>query len=1107
MSRAAPTDCPGADALERAIESGAVPEEMRSHLRRCPGCAERARQIGENLRFMAGARRHVGPEAFAEAARAQSETPPPPEGLLPNYRLVREIGRGSQGVLYEAVQLDTKRRVAVKIVDPGAAEASGARRFRREAELAASLRHPNIVTVYHSVVLPDGRLALAMEYVDGVPLDEWSSALDDTAAATTEARRHAVRVKMSVASAVCAAVHHAHSNGVIHRDLKPANVLITPDGTPRVVDFGIARRVDAGTRITRAGGFVGTLAYAAPEQVSGLSEDVDTRADVYALGLLLYESLAGRRPYDTGSSLSDAIASITHREPAPLTVVQPGNLPAGGELQAIVSKALEKAPDERYQSAAALRADIENWLAGRAVDARRHSAAYLLRKAAGRHKAAVAAGCLMFLFLTVFGVSMAWTNRELAHRQAMLSESLARSTVERGRAAARSGENTRAAALLWPRLLASGASVTDPGLLFRSSPEAMRAAWALVELSSRHPELGRWAASTDAAALSLEDGGRTLRVIDEDGEQRLIGVGDGRVSVAMPKLPGPPARFVRVSTSGLHTLFTRPGGAPSVVEQRSGREERLDRARLDGHTLQDLTPDGSRLLTTTADAQIHLWATRPLALVGALTGPAQNRATPRFSHDGLSVTGWDKRRVCVWRASDGVLEDWREVPDEMWTSAVRLGIGATGLTADRSRMVVGFHDKLLLFDMGPGLRGPVRSWSAHRGFAAWLCVPRRGDLIVSVGSELTARVWDLRTGEEVGGFEFSAPGSVPAVVSDDGEVAAVHESSGAVRVFECRPRQWRRVLTTPEHSVHAVRFSPDGSIMAGATADGGVRAWRAEDGKPAWVVRTGADSVEALAFSPDGRRLATSGPDGAVRVLALGDGERPGVVELGTGVRLTTWLGFHPLGRVIVAAGADPELAVLDASSGSVVRRVRAHSVRSAEAAFSPDGGALFVAGSDGGCIALNTEDWTERFRTEPVAVMSRAVAVSPDGRLVAVGSDDWKIRLCDARTGATVRTMTGVRQSVFSLAFHRDGNILFSSGRDSEIQVWDVRTGEELARLDGHRDIVLTLALSPDGRMLATGSADRTAALWDLDYYRRHLMGSVGYWSAEVAKGVTAAP
>lgn len=1110
------TSCPGIVELEQALSQGPPDDSLRAHLARCKACAARARQWNENQDFVAGLVDCLGADALERIA--QERPAPAPIPALPNYQLTREIGRGAQGVLYEAQQLDTRRRVALKVVETEPADASASRRFRREAELAAGLRHPNVVTIYHTIALGDGRLALAMEYVDGLPFDEWYTALDEACPPQADARKQALRTKVRTVAAVCAAVHHAHTHGVIHRDLKPANVLIEHDATPRVVDFGIARRVSPGTQITRAGGFVGTLAYASPEQVGDAPDRVDTRSDVYALGLLLYESLVGRRPYDTASSLSRTIDSITHQRPAPLGRLQPGDQPQDPELEAIVGKALAKSPDERYQSAAALRSDLENWLHGRPVDARQPGTGEVLRKLAARHPISVSAGACIALVLLGLGVALGWSNHRLSQQGRLLEASLTRSTIERGRAAARAGENTRAEAMLWPTYVASGADATSPRWLFDESPEATRASWALIDLLSRHALVATIEVPGRVRNLAFTPDGTGIHALGQDGTIITSSVATGRSTrtLVAPWSAQATAQST-ISSDARWALWSGADGQRFALDLTGDSVLSFDAASIANQGLLDISPDGTRLLVGGGEGGCELWSVSPLERIVRLEGDGPAILLARFSPDGSSIVGCDAFAAYVWDAGTGRRRSRHEVPADVRTAAVRGLSRAARMTSDNATLALAFHNQILFFDAQSD--APPRSVVAHRGFVARLEAASAAPVLLSIGAERSCTLWNGATGESVGGFEFGADVAPAFALSADGTLVALHDTPGVVRVYEATEQSWRRIAGSASGSVHTAVFSRDGAYLLTTGTDGVVRCFRGHDASPLWQRPIATHSLEALAVHPTNDMGVAAGPDGAILAFGLArdgggdddrgdDGARAAPARvLASGPSYTTWLGFDPAGTTLVAVGVSPDVFVIDAASGRVLRRVRGHPVRNTQGGFSPSGDTFYVVGSEGACIAFNTADWSERFRTPRTSQVARAVAVSPDGALLAVGGDDWSIRIFDARTGALVRECVGVSQHVFGLAFHPASKILFSCGRDGAIQVWDVRTGEEVARLEGHTDLPLCLALSPDGTSLVSGGADRAIRVWSLAHYRRHVLGSVRWWQSARAGEEAPAP
>lgn len=362
--------------------------------------------------------------------RVRQAASDPPMGTLGPFELLAEIGRGGQGVVFRAYDPRSRRVVALKRVSAGVFATPEMRaRFEREIEAAAGLEHPNIVTVYGAETV-DSQVVLVMRWVDGVPFDRW--------ARPPGGPRRSIREILAVFTSVCGAVQHAHLRGVIHRDLKPSNILVDAEDRPWVLDFGLAKLrsgVDSASSGTLTNDFVGTPVYAAPERVRG-DRDIDLRSDVYALGVVLYESLAGKRPFDFVDNLPrllDEIQSVTPPRPSRLNPQVPR------ELDAIVEKAMAKEPGRRYASAAALGDDIQRFLSGQAVLAHPPSAAYAVRKFVRRHWLAVTtAAAFATVLVMATGVSTHLLFRANADR-ARAADEETRARVESAKHEAISG--------------------------------------------------------------------------------------------------------------------------------------------------------------------------------------------------------------------------------------------------------------------------------------------------------------------------------------------------------------------------------------------------------------------------------------------------------------------------------------------------------------------------------------------------------------------------------------------------------------------------------------------------------------------------------------------
>lgn len=352
------------------------------------------------------------------AADAASLRPLP--AAIGRYRVVRLIGEGGMGAVYEAEQDNPRRTVALKVVKSALAAPTLLRRFALEAEALARLEHHGIARIYDAGTAETAwgpQPFFAMELIRGVPLPEY---------ARRERLGTAARIELMMK--VCDAVTHAHQRGIIHRDLKPGNILVDDSGQPKVLDFGVARITDADAGITRQtglGDLIGTLAYMSPEQVLADPALIDGRSDVYSLGVVLYELLAGRLPYRVGNQLTEAVRAVREDDPAPLGTI---NRSYRGDLAVIVAKALEKDPARRYGSPADLGDDLRRYLSNQPIRAVPPTATYQVRKFIRRHRTLATAAAAVFVVL-VAGIAISTRQAILASRErdrALLAEQTAK---------------------------------------------------------------------------------------------------------------------------------------------------------------------------------------------------------------------------------------------------------------------------------------------------------------------------------------------------------------------------------------------------------------------------------------------------------------------------------------------------------------------------------------------------------------------------------------------------------------------------------------------------------------------------------------------------------
>jgi len=349
---------------------------------------------------------------IASAAPGMTSALPSNIGL---YRILRLLGEGGMGVVYEAEQEHPRRMVALKVIKSGLSDPKLVRRFEQELLALGRLQHPGIAQIYEAGTADNGfgpQPYFAMELVRGQALLEYA-----------DAHQLTTRQRLDLMAHVCEAVHHAHQRGIIHRDLKPGNILVDETGQPKILDFGVARATDSDARMTHQtdlGQLVGTLAYMSPEQVLADPLELDIRSDVYALGVVLYQMLARRLPYKISSRLPEAVRTIQEDEPKPLSTV---SSTYRGDIETIVGKALEKDKARRYSSAAELAADIRRYLHDEPIMARPASTIYHLQKFARRHKALVSGLAAVFVVL-IAGIIVSTREAARANREAATSRAI-----------------------------------------------------------------------------------------------------------------------------------------------------------------------------------------------------------------------------------------------------------------------------------------------------------------------------------------------------------------------------------------------------------------------------------------------------------------------------------------------------------------------------------------------------------------------------------------------------------------------------------------------------------------------------------------------------------
>lgn len=993
--------------------------------------------------------------------------------VIGRYKLLQQIGEGGFGVVYMAEQTEpVLRRVALKIIKLGMDTKQVIARFEAERQALALMDHPNIAKVLDAGSTAAGRPYFVMELVKGIPITRYC----DDQKLTTEER---LRLFMDV----CAAVQHAHQKGIIHRDIKPSNILVTlHDGVPvpKIIDFGIAKatqsRLTERTLFTRFEQFLGTPAYMSPEQAEMSGLDVDTRSDIYSLGVLLYELLTGRTPLDTGELQSAGHEEVRRRireeetvKPSTrlhtlnaeeqTTVAKRRSTEAGrlnrllrGDLDWIVLKALEKDRTRRYETATALREDVRRYLEHEAIAAVAPSTTYLLRRLVRRHRGAVTAVgaiALILMLATMVSLQQAWV------------ASRARE-AERGQRLAAQAERDRAR------------EAED-----QAEAERDRAEQARAEATAERDRQRLHAYASDIMTADL-----TLSAGNFSSGLRLL-----RRHIPTPEqtdLRGIEWRYLWEKTRG-DDLFSLEHSA--FV------------------TWADVSPDGLWMATACMDHKTRVWDVKTRQLQLELESPVgdQPQSSLAFSPSGHWFAAQTLGGVRVWRTCDWT--EQRLIPTtNAWVSFSGDGgtlvvLGADGLqawcTSDWQRFV-----------------SPEDLSVKHDGVWAMVVSRDGGTVIVAYPfrepGEQGIKVWDLRSRTLLAGLvraETEFPVSL-AIAPDDSSLAAGCWA-GAIRVWSLSDFEVTADFKAHEGLIFGLTYMPDGECLVSGGMDQRIAFWHAGTSEQVGYLRGHLGEIWSLRFSADGRTLVSAGKDRTARLWPPRPAEdRDWLLEIpkewdflgvtSEGDRAATfdrqrnvyqeWIipGFQ-LARTASFPGAPTQLA----GWPPIVRHGRV--------LFGSPDGHLEVRDFNTGALITSSKIGEGRIHLG---------VVSPDGRLLVVDdrmtSGQRRGMLWNLTTGQIETLLPDYSSHGDYSAFSPDGRWLVYPAREHRLVLWDLEGNRTASVLKGHHWHAYTAAFSHDGELLATSDWEGVALIRDFASLRLatpplvgHLSGVYGLWFA----------
>ncbi len=1052
----------------------------------CGEDAELRRRVEQLIHAHEAAGGFLKVKTGAEAQTVVSQTPltEGPGTVIGRYKLLQQIGEGGMGVVYMAEQEEpVRRKVALKVIKLGMDTRQVVARFEAERQALALMDHPNIAKVLDAGATESGRPYFVMELVRGVPITEYCD------------KNHlGARERLELFLPVCHAIQHAHQKGVIHRDIKPSNVLVTlhdSQPVPMVIDFGVAKatnqKLTEKTLFTQFAAMIGTPAYMSPEQAELSGLDIDTRSDIYSLGVLLYELLTGKTPFDAQelvkAGLDELRRTIREVEPVKPSTRLTQELVAAdvrrlkskteipdskaeedtrasshrllqvketiallrGDLDWIVMKCLEKDRTRRYETANGLAMDLKRHLDNEPVVARPPSAAYRFQKLVRRNKLAFAAAAAIASVLVLGVVVSTWqairatrAQREQTRLRQKAENARAGEVAQRQRA---EGEKQRAEAgelAARQNLYAADMSVAQQSLAENNRSRALESLRHHIPKSGGPRDLRgfEWyylwdqARSDERQSLSGHTdlvGG----VVYSRGGQWLATAGDDRT--------------IQIWEVASNRLLKTVAGFTGWIESLA------------------FTPD-DRTLIAAWEHGIAVYDTESWTQELALPDGYRRLA---LSRDGTKLATEGKDGVILWDT-----KVWKPIPNFPkvdWPCA---------FAPDGKLLAAKHRDEIVLCDLDTlTTRTLPHGWPTLISFIAFssdgrtLAAPR-------VGLPEVVKLWDLETLSPIGELAGHSLRIFCGAFSLDGKILATGGTDQTIRLWDIATKTCIAVLRGHEDEVWAVAFARDGKTLASGGKDSAVKLW---DVKPKPADEVFSKGSVPLGFSRDSQTLLTVTTNAVLRRLHVADGRVSSELQLAESGHMRREC-LSPDGEVLVVGLPQEIQRLFDTRTGTHLGDLRGQ---------RGDGSGPFVAWSPNSkLIAAHLRDagvlLYDRASRKEVSRLENArwpMTFSPDGTVLAttgLGRDD-QVVLWEVATKRSLRSFGGFKLNATTRAFSPDGQFIAISGGDKSIKIWRIASNDPPVELIGHKQGMTEMVFSPDGQTLVTCSDDRTIKFWNV--------------------------
>lgn len=1099
----------------RDLRIGLVLDEYLTRQQRGePACEEELLaahpDLAEDLRAHFEMFRQVTPSL--SFGQAENSTAALPADALPGYDIQNEIHRGGQGVVYEALQKATRRKVAIKVMREGPFAGWRDRaRFEREVQVLGALKHPSIVTIHDSGTAA-GCYFFVMDYIEGKPLDLWLAE-----------QPRSIDAILELFLSICEAVNAAHIKGIIHRDLKPGNIRIDEENKPHVLDFGLAKvaaheqNEHESRDMTEVGQFVGSLPWTSPEQAQGMLDQIDTRTDVYALGIVLYQMLTNRFPYDVGGPVRDVLNRIVTTEVVRPSVHRPA---IKTDVDAIVLKCLRKEPHRRYQTAGELGRDIERYLRGEAISARSDSGLYVFGKLLRRHRMPVAVASAFTILITVsLLASVSLWRQAVAERDradvlrvradaTAADAQQARQVAEAERVYAQDqAERLRRTSYLNRIALAQGALdrkyLSQARTILDACPADLRGwEWRyLMQLSSRSTLMDVAADPNCVTTIAITPDGKRIATSGCDG---LIKLWDSQKGTQLSQLVGHVGQVnaITISSDGQFLASAGRDRTLRVWDLNTGSNRILEQDRQYIHGLS-FSPDARVLAAGGQNRTLVFWNVATGELMRSAAAQAAEISCVAYSPDGKLVACGEFVNLY---SANSMIRLWDAETGQLVRELVGHSAGVLSIAFSPDSTIIGLGSSipatgtdalgtLKLLDVATGEE--ILSLRGHEGFVDSVAFSPDGKMLASAGSprmpalgmeaDHTMKVWDATTGAELRTYSAHSGGGRSVAWSKDGSRVFSGGMDGRLKAWPSTAQPEASVLRGHAGSVLRLAFSPDGKRVASSggqseselppngSLDASLRVWDLQTHSEVLLLAGHENAVFGLAWSPDGKYIASGGKDKTVRLWDS---------RTGTSVRVLTnqedivqCVAFSPDSKLL-AAVAGKSVTVWEPAGGAERQKLRdIDTLRSV--AFSPDGRLLATGSQTGNLRILDVLSGKEH-RTIATGSDLNGAWFSPDSRTVATAHANGTILLWDVAEGTQVAAMTGPQRSVQWIDFSPDGRRIAAGTTDMMLKIWDVESATEVYAIRAHNAPVTCVKFSPDGNDIATCGQDSLIKIWE---------------------------